>query len=326
MRGRWDCPGHQGAGSRLDSEPRSDLPWTTAQAKLPATCGELVQGTLDGVPFLVSCPIDVYASVTVAIGPNMGSVEAGLVTQTGVDLDISKARAAVVATMRAVGAEGRQARLQIVSSVPRGKGLGSSTADVGGAILATAAALGRALEPGQLGRLAVSIEPSDSSLFPGLALFDHRGASLYEPLGAAPAMDILVLDGGGVVDTIAYNQQDRTEQLKRLAPQHRDALAALRAGLAAGDLTLVGQAATISARAHQAILFKPALEAVIALARQVGGLGVNVAHSGTVMGLLLDPRRSDTPAIVAYLQPRLPGLTLLYCTRLVDGGARICIG
>lgn len=283
------------------------------QVRLPGTCGELVQGTLDGTPFLVSCPIDLYATVGVTLGEGPGPVVA--------PRNVPKARAALAATLAAQGQEGRGARLQVTSPLIRSKGLGSSTADVGGAILAAAAALGRELSPEELGRLAVGVEPSDSTLFPGLALFDHRGATLYEPLGPAPALDILVLDCGGTVDTQAYNRRDHSEPLRQLAPRHREALEALRAGLRTGDLELVGHAATLSAQAHQTILYKPALDATLALARQVGAVGVNVGHSGTVIGILLDPRRSDTGAVAGFVKKRLEQVVLLFVTRLVNGGA-----
>ncbi len=82
----------------------------------------------------------------------------------------------------------------------------------------------------------------------------------------------------------------------------------------------------MSARTHQAILFKPALEAAIATAGQVGAVGLNVARNGTIMGILLDPRHSDTAAVTAYLRPWLPELARLYCARLVGGGARVSAG
>ena len=35
-------------------------------AKAPATCGELVEGVLGGMPFLVTAPISMYAVATVS--------------------------------------------------------------------------------------------------------------------------------------------------------------------------------------------------------------------------------------------------------------------
>jgi hypothetical protein len=40
-----------------------------ARVALPATCGELVQRTLDGVPCLVSCPIGRYSVAEVWLQP-----------------------------------------------------------------------------------------------------------------------------------------------------------------------------------------------------------------------------------------------------------------
>jgi hypothetical protein len=76
----------------------------------------------------------------------------------------------------------------------------------------------------------------------------------------------------------------------------------------------------LSARAHQRILPKPQLEKVIGLAREVGALGVNVAHSGTVIGLLLDPGHADGPAMAAYLTTHLPGLESISLSRMVGVG------
>jgi len=282
--------------------------------RLPGTCGELVQGTLAGTPFLVSCPIDLYATVEVTLGDGPGPLVAPRRTP--------KARAALEAALAYWGEEGRAARLRVESGLARGKGLGSSTADVGGAIYAAALALGRDLSPQEVGRLAVNTEPSDSTLFPGLALFDHRNASLYEPLGPAPHLDILVLDGGGRVDTVRYNQRDHRALLQKLEPEHREALALLRAGLQENDSTLIGRAATLSARTHQALLFKPALDHALALGSEVGAVGVCVGHSGTVIGLLLDPAHTNATRAAEYIQPRLRGLQLLAVTRLVGGGIR----
>src|SRR5262249_57479809 len=39
---------------------------------LPGTCGELVQGTLDGEPCLISCPIDYYNIAEVRFQPRDG--------------------------------------------------------------------------------------------------------------------------------------------------------------------------------------------------------------------------------------------------------------
>ena len=53
--------------------------------------------------------------------------------------------------------------------------------------------------PVEIARLALAIEPTDGSLFPGVVVFDHRRGAVYEPLGPAPALDIVVLDFGSKI-------------------------------------------------------------------------------------------------------------------------------
>jgi uncharacterized protein involved in propanediol utilization len=55
------------------------------------------------------------------------------------------------------------------------------------------------------------------------------------------------------------------------------------------DPALVGQAASASARINQRHLPKPRFDQLEAVVEAVGALGLQVAHSGTLVGLLFDP-------------------------------------
>jgi L-threonine kinase len=115
---------------------------------------------------------------------------------------------------------------------------------------------------------------------------------------------------------------DHQEALRRLAPQHREAFDLLRQGLKERDWEAVGAAATLSARVHQAILPDPLLEPALALARDVAALGVCRAHSGTILGLLLDRCHADLAAVVSFVSRHLPGNVSVTPYALVDGGPR----
>lgn len=287
-----------------------------ATVRVPGTCGELVQGARDGLPFLVSCPVDLFSTVTVELGEGGGGITA--------PPDAPKAAAALQKALVFFGQPDLGARLTISSPLPRSKGMGSSTADVAGAIYAAAIALGRSIDPRQVAALAVALEPTDSSLFPNLALFDHRGGRVYEVLGPPLSLDIVVLDLGGEVDTIAFNACYRSALLRRLEPQASEALRLVRAGVAQSDPELVGRGATLSARANQLVLYKPQLEAVLALAREMGAAGVCVAHSGTAIGILVDRRGHKGAQVLAAAQAELEGLEAALLCRLVGGGYRLC--
>ncbi|MCG2675823.1 GHMP kinase, partial [bacterium] len=157
-------------------------------AKAPGSCGELVQGTLNGESFHVSCPINLYSQVKVVLN-GKGKIIG--------PLDKWKTREAIKRTLEFLGKEGLGANFEIDSKIPLGKGMASSTADIGAASLAIACALGEEISPQEIAKIALSIEPTDGTLFDGIVIFDHRNGALFKFLGKAPDMEILVIDPGG---------------------------------------------------------------------------------------------------------------------------------
>lgn len=283
-----------------------------ASAMAPGTCGELAQGMLDGILCMVTCPIDVYSTATVELSPGESGISA--------PADSPKARRAVSATLDYLGTTGMEARLSLDSLLPRGKGMASSTADVAASIAATGAALGRELSPAQVAEIALGVEPSDGVMFPNVSIFDHRKGRIAVTLGTPPPMRVVVLDFGGSVDTLEFNRTDREASLKRLGPRMTEAVSLIKDGIVRGDPLRIGHGATVSAVANQEVLFNPYLETVLELSRRVGAVGVNVAHSGTVIGMLFrnDSELAERASALALRQ--LPGLeSALHC-RIVGGG------
>lgn len=286
-----------------------------ATAAIPGTCGELLQGWLEGGPLLVSCPIDRFATATVAIRGD-GRILA--------PPDRPKARRAAELALSAFGRPGLGARVTIRSDLPWSKGYGSSTADIAAVLYAAAWALGRHPDPAAIARLAVRIEPTDSTPFPGLTAFDHRAGTRHESLGAAPPLHLAVIDLGGIVDTIAFHRAGPTGLPAgdaRPAELSR-AYDLLRRGIEFRRADLIGRAATISAELHQALLPKPELPALIELVEGSGGLGVVVAHSGTLVGLLTDRGPGHAAALARRAEERLRLVEPALVARLIDGGVR----
>ncbi len=58
------------------------------------------------------------------------------------------------------------------------------------------------------------------------------------------------------------------------------------------------------------------------LSRALGGLGVCRAHSGTILGVLLDPRRTGPDEALRGGRRRLSEAVTVRLQGLVDGGAR----
>lgn len=278
--------------SRPQTGPRHYAPVTpasvvTRKASAPATCGELVRGHLDGQDFLVNCPIDLHAQAEVTpvamLGLHMHSPQ-----HYGKTLD--------ALTMLATRHGLRPAHLlRIHNPVSRGKGMASSTADITAAVAAFCDSAGIELDDDTLGTLIAQIKPSDGVHFPGIAHLDRLQGICHESLPAPGGLRVLVVDCGGQADTVDFDH----ERARALYREHRQdvlfMLDKVRRGLLAHDLRRVADAATLSARLSQHILPKPPLETVLQRARYEGALGVNCAHSGTVLGVLYDdgdPRRS----------------------------------
>lgn len=260
----------------------------TATATVPGTCGEWVQGTLDGVACLVSCAIDWYARIAITLDSNT--------TAWALPKEAHKTAQALRLALATRGNPPIGGSVRLDNPLPLGRGYASSTADVAGVIYALGQALESPFAPAEVASLAVQVEPSDGTMFPELTLFAHRTGALARPLGCAPPLAVVVVDPGGFVDTLAFNAVDHQAALRRLAPIHRDAFAMLESGLKAGDVTLVAQAATLSAIAHQEILFSPLVEACLSFLPSTKALGICRAHSGTIVGLICDPDQADLVA------------------------------
>ncbi|WP_295164625.1 GHMP family kinase ATP-binding protein [Selenomonas sp. F0473] len=250
--------------------------------KAPASCGELIEGSLAGTPFLVTAPISVYATATVSDA------------FTGTHGLGAKAQEAVMRALALIGKETLPWGMRLESEVPQGKGMASSSADITACAYAAARAFGRELTARELMDIAIAIEPSDGIAFEGLSYVSHTTGELFGQYRNVPLISISIFDVGGEVDTIAYYQSKRgggnQDETYRQLLNTVD-----RAFRTEGDRQeiLLGRAATASACMNQEHLPKEGLDDFIALAKEKGALGVNVAHSGTVVGVLWT---SDMPA------------------------------
>ena len=267
----------------------------------------------------MSCPVDFYSRVRVELRRGTpGSEGIGVEAPAG----LNKTAEAVRAAIAHLHGNGLNARVEVSNPIPKSKGLGSSSADLVAAIAATGLALGRELTPEVIAQLAVTVEPTDGVMYPGIALFDHREGRTLQMLGPPPPMEIVALDFGGTVDTLEFNLVDRRQLWETMATETGEALNLVRRGVEQGDPVLLGQGATISARAGQSVLYKPQLGQVIDFAETVGAVGVNVAHSGTVIGVLLDARQRRGLSVFRQAKKAFAQAESIHHFRLLGGGVR----
>lgn len=295
----------------------------TATASAPGTCGELVQGMTDGRSFLVTCPINQFSRARVTL--RAGDPNPPKQTVRGID-HLPKTRQAVSKALAKLaghlGIANLTAEVAIANPIPAGKGMGSSSADITAAVGAVGIAAGQPFSPESIARIALSVEPTDGVMFPGVALFDHRCGSIAESLGPPPPMEVIVIDTGGTVDTLEYNRIDRTTLWQKIAARTDEALELVREGIRRADAELVGRGATISARAGHLPEADEWVERAAAFADGQGVAGINVAHSGTVVGILLDAGQRRSKPVYRRALEAFADAESVQHFRVIGGGVR----
>ncbi len=262
----------------------------------PAHHGEVLQGVFEDssgrlVRALVTLPCGGFGSeARFESGPGDLTVE---------PVDRSKARHAALQTIRYLDEHGRNSsgecggRLSVSGGAPVGWGMGSSTSDVVASIQAVADSSGEELAPETIAWLAVEAEGASDPVMFGdrVLLFAHREGRIVDDLGGKlPPLEVVGVccdsDSNGAVETLDLpgSRYDR-HGIAAFATLLR----LLRRAVRERNARLVGEVASASARINQCHLPKPGFERLMEVARRTGAVGLNVAHSGCVAGMLFDP-------------------------------------
>ena len=244
---------------------------TTAVVRVPATCGELLQGVGEDGPVLVSLPVDLSGTVRVTLTRE---------PVLSVTPSLPKARTALRLALDRAGWSGG-AVVELGGEIPAVRGMGSSTADVAGVIAGVCTLAGISLGDGELVQLMTQVEPSDSSPLPGLWVIDHVAGTRTERLGEAPiGWWVVAVDSGVAMHTLDVHRD-------------RGAGPRLPAGLLLrttpwNDARALARLATESALRNQERLPHPAFDAVWRAARRLDAPGICVAHSGSLCAVICD--------------------------------------
>lgn len=286
-----------------------------ARVITPGSCGELVQGTVGNQDFLISCPINLYSQVTIKLSPFYQGFSAN-----------TRAEKTIKAVQRTLGLYKKTylgAQIMLKSQLFRRKGMASSTADITAAIGAVMIALGKSLDLEIIKEIALEIEPTDGTFLPGLTLFDHKTGRLATYLGNPPKIDILIFTEQGDIDTIDFNlRSDLSELNRRKENQIQRALNLVKQGILSNDPWAIGKGATLSSFAHQSILYKPVLDELEMMVKNIDMVyGINIAHSGTLIGVLIN-KNYQAKKLIAEIYQKLPGIRFLKRVAMISGGLR----
>jgi uncharacterized protein involved in propanediol utilization len=287
---------------------------TTGVSTAFGTFGELLQGALPegDSDFLVTLPIARWTMARFEFDPENHELETWPPHK-------EKALRLTSMIIEDAGCPGGGV-LKIYSTLPEGKGLASSSADLVATARAVANALDEPMPPRRIESYLARIEPTDGVLYPSVVAYHHRKVRLRACLGSLPSLAVIGVDEGGTVDTVGFNALPKpfTAADKR---EYARLLDRVTQAVAHRDLAEVGRVATASARMNQALRYKWTLQAMTEVCASAGGLGVVVGHSGTMVGVLLDTAASDSRgrlAAVAQACQELAGNVTVYRTLSFD--------
>lgn len=280
------------------------------EVRVPGSCGELLQGFLGDTPVLLTCPIDRYS--TVRVRPGKGQLFGGG----------SKAQTAFLLARKRLQLRAFPYDFYLTSELPQGKGMASSSADIGAVLAAVQLISKNELSEESIFQLATTIEPTDPVFCQGLTLAAYRSGVIYQQFFAVPPLQILAFENGQPVDTLSFQQQyDLHWQRagKEICQQFWQAVHSLTEPLTAEKLAA---AATISSQLQAALFSKRGLLPFWQQAKAGGALGINLAHSGSVVGLLfsLDYPAAALESLKNKLLRRFPEYSYLSGFHLQSGG------
>jgi len=281
----------------------------------PGSCGELIQGLIKGKELLISYPIEL--GTTLYIEFSKTEIKSKL---------MPKIEEAVRRTLDLLGIPERYKERIFIrreSSLAFGKGMSSSTADIASTILGIGALFDAELDNNTVASIAVSIEPTDSIVFEDLTLFDSLKGEVILPLAPVPPLKVIVLEGKGSIDTLEYHRRVNNI-LYSYAEEWEDIYFKMENALKNGDWFGVGESAIRSAIIQQKFLPKPYLEDIIECALDSGAYGINVAHSGTAVGIFMS-KETDESIIIKRLKELkiIESYGRLFVTSMTKGGPRI---
>ena len=258
----------------------------------PASCGEFVQGILGNEEYLSSYAIDMFS---------IASLEE---KKEDINLGSKKSRKAIEKVFEKFNIpieESKNISLDLKSNIPIGKGMASSTADIGATIKATLSILNKKLNDEEISLIASEIEPTDSIILYKNSIFNPLNGRVKKYLSSFDNGRVIVLEPKEVLETKIIRSNPNYLNIKL---ENRSIIKKsfnlLEKGLKNNDLKLIGEACTLSSLANENIHKKPYLNEIIEISQSMNAYGVNIAHSGTVIGILID-KNMDYERIINHL-------------------------
>lgn len=281
----------------------------------PASCGELIQGKDERGEFLTSYCVPLYSEAVLCRAEKQVRSKF-----------YEKAYKALERLFRMFGEEKELQKIgwRISSNIPRGKGMSSSTADIGAILGAGVSYLGVSIDADQATKIAAAVEPTDSIFYKSLTLIDPLSGERLRILGEMPRMKVLILEPSVRVETESMRKNPNYEKYKNeKIKSYKKMLESLEQGIKEKAPETVGKIAMKSALLNQQLLQKAELEKIIETADVLGAYGVNIAHSGSIVGILMDVRDEERRYTQRLIEQKIAAIYgRMYCLPIIGGGIK----
>lgn len=279
----------------------------------PGSCGELVQGQSEEGEFLTSYCIPLYSRASLKKESSKKKLS-----------HHDKAVRVLKKVFRYFGEEKAlsQLSLSLASNIPRGKGMSSSSADIGAVIGACASYLDVKISAALATDFAASIEPTDSIFYREQTLIDPLSGRKLRSTGSLKEKKVLILEPPAGIETSGMRKKkDYLAHKNKNINLYKKMLEDLEEGIKENDSKLVGNSLRQSALLNQPLLCKPRLEEIFEIAEKLGAYGVNIAHSGSVIGVLMDIHEDAGRYREAFTAAKITrDYGRMFCLPVIEGG------
>ena len=284
----------------------------------PGTCGELVQGYMGKKEYISSYCIDLYSKAMVSERRSKDRKKRNRK---------SKSMQAISFVFDHFGidrSELENIQLNIKSNISVGKGMASSTADVGASIIATLDYLDKEMSPEEISKLVSRIEPTDSIFHQEVCFFDPINGEKEESLGFLNLKKVLILEPSNRINTVKIRKErEYYKILRENRSITQNSFELLKEGMTSKDVEIIRRACENSALANERIKKTPYLRELIDLSRECDYGFLNISHTGTVVGIALDDNTDSEKLIHGIKNSEISRVyKKVYTRNIVKGGLR----
>ena len=250
-----------------------------------ASFGELAQGRLsNGSDFLITLPIDLWSICDLTCKSRNG--------KTTIKCKYEKSTEIAKKIVNDLGLDyGFDIEIKFLRSIPIGKGMSSSTADMISVYRAFQEVFGFIVTSEYLSKVFSEIEPHDGLMYKSCVGYDHRIGKLLSDFKYVPQFEIVAVDGGGTLDTLQYNQNLLFSETH--ISQYDILYESFTTAFANKDDKKIAKLALEATRLQFERTERKILKYGLDEFENLGASGVISTHSGTCVGFIFMPGENE---------------------------------